>query len=78
MRIILSPAKKMQVDTDSFPVESLPQFLPEAERLKRALQEMSPQATLLLLIQLPAMSRGREKHFIIYLTGGRCNGEKTF
>ena len=44
MRIILSPAKKMQVDTDSFPVESLPQFLPEAERLKRALQEMSPQA----------------------------------
>lgn len=38
MRIILSPAKKMKVDTDSFATRALPQFLPEAETLKTALQ----------------------------------------
>ena len=44
MRIIIAPAKKMVTDTDSFPVDALPQFLEQAERLKAALQEMSPQA----------------------------------
>lgn len=43
MRIIISPAKKMRVDVDSFPVDGLPRFLPETERLKAALQAMSPQ-----------------------------------
>ena len=33
MRIIISPAKKMQVDTDSLPIQALPDFLPETERL---------------------------------------------
>ena len=42
MRIIISPAKKMNVDTDSFPVDGLPIFLDKTERLKTALQEMSP------------------------------------
>lgn len=42
MRIIISPAKKMNVDTDSFAVEA-PQFLAETERLKEALQAMSGQ-----------------------------------
>lgn len=40
MRIIISPAKKMHVDTDSLPPESLPQFLPEARRLLSALRAM--------------------------------------
>ncbi|MGX8710424.1 MAG: peroxide stress protein YaaA [bacterium] len=40
MRIIISPAKKMNVDTDSLPYESLPQFLPEAEALLSALRGM--------------------------------------
>lgn len=40
MRIILSPAKKMNVDTDSLAPQALPQFLPEAERVKMALQAM--------------------------------------
>ena len=40
MRMIISPAKKMKVDTDSFPVHSLPQFLPDAERLFDALRSM--------------------------------------
>ncbi len=44
MRIILAPAKKMNVDVDSFPVSTLPQFLPETEQLLSALQAMSPQA----------------------------------
>ena len=44
MRIIIAPAKKMVTDTDSFAVDALPQFLEQAERLKAALQEMSPQA----------------------------------
>lgn len=42
MRIIISPAKKMNVDTDSFATEGLPRFIGEAERLKAALGEMSP------------------------------------
>lgn len=42
MRIIIAPAKKMVTDTDSFAVDSLPQFLEQTERLKAALQAMSP------------------------------------
>lgn len=42
MRVIVSPAKKMVVDTDSFPVDGLPRFLEQAEQLKRVLQAMSP------------------------------------
>ena len=38
MRIIISPAKKMQVDTDSLPIQALPDFLPETERLLTALR----------------------------------------
>jgi len=41
MRIIIAPAKKMAVDTDSFPVEDLPAFLAQTEQLKTALQRMS-------------------------------------
>ncbi len=39
MRIIISPAKKMNTDTDSFGWTSLPQFLPEAEVIKDCLQK---------------------------------------
>lgn len=42
MRIIIAPAKKMVVDTDSFAVDSLPQFWEQTERLKAVLQGMSP------------------------------------
>ena len=42
MRIIVAPAKKMVVDTDSFAVDNPPQFLEQTERLKEALQGMSP------------------------------------
>ena len=42
MRIIIAPAKKMVVDTDSFAVDNLPQFLERTERLKTVLQGMSP------------------------------------
>lgn len=41
MRIIISPAKKMHVDTDSFEISGLPQFLEEAGIIKDRLQEMS-------------------------------------
>ena len=43
MRIIIAPAKKINTDLDSFAPESLPRFLDRAERLKTALQAMSPQ-----------------------------------
>ena len=43
MRIIISPAKKMKVDTDSFPIDGLPSFLPETERLLAALRSHTPQ-----------------------------------
>ena len=42
MRIIIAPAKKMVVDMDSFAVDNLPQFLERTERLKAALQAMTP------------------------------------
>ena len=40
MRIIISPAKKMRVDTDSFSPDGLPTFLPETGRLLAALKAM--------------------------------------
>ena len=40
MRIIISPAKKMRADTDSFAPEGLPAFLPETGRLLAALKAM--------------------------------------
>ena len=42
MRIIISPAKKMRVDTDSLPIQALPDFLPETERLLAVLRVMTP------------------------------------
>lgn len=42
MRIIISPAKKMVEDPDTFPPEGLPLFLPQAERLLEALRAMTP------------------------------------
>lgn len=41
MRIIISPAKKMRVDTDSFPVRDLPALLLQAEVLAEQLRSMS-------------------------------------
>ena len=41
MRIIIAPAKKMNVDTDSFAVRSLPYFLEDTQRLMEAMQAMS-------------------------------------
>ncbi len=41
MRIIIAPAKKMNVDTDSFSALSVPHFIAEAEQLKTQLQSMS-------------------------------------
>ena len=40
MRIIVSPAKKMNVDTDSLPWKDLPAFLPQTEILLQQLQNM--------------------------------------
>ena len=40
MRIIISPAKKMNIDTDSLTYERMPQFLDEAKMLLCALQSM--------------------------------------
>ena len=41
MKIIISPAKKMNVDTDSLPWRDLPAFLPKTEELAKTLQGMS-------------------------------------
>ena len=40
MRIIISPAKKMNVDTDSLPCRDLPRFLDRAEILLERLREL--------------------------------------
>ena len=41
MRIIISPAKKMNVDTDSLPWRDFPVFLPKTQLLCSTLQGMS-------------------------------------
>ena len=41
MRIIISPAKKMNMDTDSLAWQDLPEFLPQTEALCAKLQSMS-------------------------------------
>ena len=41
MRIIISPAKKMNVDTDSFSCQSLPVFLSRTEQIRARLRGMS-------------------------------------
>jgi len=41
MQIIISPAKKMKTDPDSFSCRSLPRFLPRTEQLCARLREMS-------------------------------------
>ena len=43
MRIIVSPAKKMKSDPDSFAVSGLPMFLPKAEQLLSTMRGMSPE-----------------------------------
>ena len=42
MQILISPAKKMNVETDSFAAAGLPQFLAETAQLMAALQGLSP------------------------------------
>ena len=41
MNIIISPAKKMRVDLDSFPVEAVPPFMDRTEALLARLRELS-------------------------------------
>lgn len=41
MRVIISPAKKMNVDTDSFPAPGLPRFLPQAGQILAVMRAMS-------------------------------------
>lgn len=41
MKIIISPAKKMVVDTDSLPVQSEPVFLNDTEKIKNFMQALS-------------------------------------
>ena len=42
MRIIIAPARKMNTELDSLAPEGLPRFLDRTERLKAALQAMTP------------------------------------
>ena len=41
MRIIISPAKKMNMDTDSLAWQDLPQFIDRAEYLRDCLKQLS-------------------------------------
>lgn len=41
MKIIISPAKKMNVDTDLLPATGMPVFLEQTEQILKALKEMS-------------------------------------
>lgn len=43
MKIIISPAKKMKVDTDSLLWKDLPDFLPQTEQLLAHLKEKTPE-----------------------------------
>ncbi len=41
MKIIISPAKKMNVDRDTYPVNRLPLYLAQAEKIKEYMQSLS-------------------------------------
>lgn len=41
MKIIISPAKKMNTDTDSLPVQGIPAFLEQTEQIYERLRQMS-------------------------------------
>lgn len=41
MKIIISPAKKMNIDRDSLPAEGLPAFLEDTEKIKNWIQTLS-------------------------------------
>ena len=41
MKIIISPAKRMNIDTDSFEVSGLPKFITETENIMKWLQSLS-------------------------------------
>ena len=41
MRVIISPAKKMKVDTDTFLCRDLPVFLHKAEELMEWIRDLS-------------------------------------
>lgn len=41
MQIIISPARRMQVDTDSFPIEQLPMFMNETRQILSAMRQLS-------------------------------------
>ena len=45
MKIIISPAKKMNVDTDSLAVETMPVMLQKTEELKQWIQTLSWEQT---------------------------------
>lgn len=65
MRIIISPAKKMNVDTDSLHWKELPEFLPQTERLLERLREMDEDTLKKLWKcsdQIVALNRERLEH----------------
>ena len=65
MRIIISPAKKMNEDTDSLPWLSLPEFLPRTKELCASLQGMDYEALKKLWKcndQIAALNVERLKH----------------
>ena len=41
MKIIISPAKKMNVDTDTFEIDGLPEFIDDAEILMERIRALS-------------------------------------
>ena len=41
MKIIISPAKKMNTDTDSFGIKGLPEFLEDTKTLMKKIQSLS-------------------------------------
>lgn len=41
MKIIISPAKKMNVDTDTYPINAMPQFLKRTVKIKEYMQTLS-------------------------------------
>lgn len=41
MKIIIAPAKKMKIDTDSFAIAALPQYLAETQQILAIMRQLS-------------------------------------
>lgn len=78
MRIIISPAKKMNADTDTLPWRGLPAFLPKTQQLLDRLRGMTGEELQKLWKcsdQIAALNRERLRDDASFQESGTCRSQ---